>query len=117
MPKPYKLHNVFQFLGFSRLNNFIADSSEILFKSWINISLGIHSSSNDSGCVIYLRESPITIEDTSFQNCYTTFGAGLTSLNSDVNAKNVRGYNNVTKYNGGVIYHIYGIFNGRFIIQ
>ena len=68
-------------------------------------------STNDAGGAIYLRCSPISGSDLKFKNCEATFGAGLTSLNSTVNLELIDGEGNVAKYNGGVIYHMYGSFS------
>ncbi len=68
-------------------------------------------STNDAGGAIYLRESPMTGDGLDFTNCSATFGAGLTSLNSAMTLKSITGENNTAKYNGGVIYHMYGSFS------
>lgn len=68
-------------------------------------------STNDAGGAIYLRESPMTGDGLEFTNCSATFGAGITSLKSVMTLKAINGENNTAKYNGGVIYHMYGSFS------
>ena len=68
-------------------------------------------STNDAGGAIYLRESPMTGDELNFTDCYATFGAGITSLQSSMTLKSVYGENNTAKYNGGVIFHMYGSFS------
>ena len=68
-------------------------------------------STNDAGGAIYLRCSPISASDLKFESCEATFGAGLASLNSTVNLELINGENNIAKYHGGAIYHMYGSFS------
>lgn len=68
-------------------------------------------STNDAGGAIYLRESPMTGDGLNFTNCSATFGGGLTSLNSAITLKSIYGEDNTAKYNGGVIFHMYGSFS------
>ena len=68
-------------------------------------------SENDAGGAIYLRESPLSADGLNFTDCYATFGSGLTSLNSAITLKSVYAENNAAKYNGGVIFHMYGAFS------
>ena len=68
-------------------------------------------STNDAGGAIYLRCSPISASDLKFESCEATFGGGLTSLNSAVNLELINGENNIAKYHGGAIYHMYGAFS------
>ena len=100
------------FINNSAYNYGGAIALEYNIKSTISGSSFINDSSiNDAGGAIYLRESPLTIEDSTFSDCFATFGSGVTSLSSDVYAKSIKGYDNVAKYNGGVFYHMYGTFS------
>ena len=47
-------------------------------------------------------------ENIEITNCSATFGAGITSLSSNVNLNSVKGKNNAVKYDGGFIYQMYG---------
>lgn len=63
---------------------------------------------NNAGGAIYLRNSELIGENIEITNCSATFGAGITSLSSNVNLNSVKGKNNAVKYDGGFIYQMYG---------
>ena len=69
------------------------------------------TSTNDAGGAIYIKEVSLNGENIEFTNCNATFGAGLTALSSSVTLTSVTGKNNKAKWNGGVIYNMYGSFS------
>ena len=65
-------------------------------------------SSNDAGGAVYLVLSYLSASNMSVINCSSTFGSGITSLNSTTALFNLTAVNNTAKYEGGVIYQMYG---------
>ena len=66
------------------------------------------SSANDAGGAIYLLSSSLTAFNMSVSNSSATFGAAVTSINSDLDLNNVTLMDNTARYEGGAIYQIYG---------
>ena len=65
---------------------------------------------DDAGGAIYVKSSPLNIRNCDFTNCSATFGGAITSLNSDVVLNYVNAYDNMAKWDGGAVYHMYGKF-------
>ncbi len=65
---------------------------------------------DDAGGAIYVKASPIAVSYCDFINCSATFGGAITTLKSDVKLNHVNAQNNSAKWDGGVIYHMYGMF-------
>ena len=66
------------------------------------------SSANDAGGAIYLLSSSLTAFNMNVSNSSATFGAAVTSINSDLDLNNVTLMDNTARYEGGAIYQIYG---------
>jgi len=66
------------------------------------------SSANDAGGAIYLVSSSLSASNMSVSNSSATFGAAVTSINSDLDLNNVTLMDNTARYEGGAIYQIYG---------
>ena len=65
------------------------------------------NSKDDAGGAIYSMCSTLTVNDVNITNCSSTFGAGITALNTKLDIDNLNAYNNIAKYNGGAIYQMY----------
>ncbi len=65
-------------------------------------------STGDAGGAIYLKSANFVGEDLNFTSCASTFGAAITLLKSYGSLSNIYAYNNTARYEGGVIYMIYG---------
>ena len=63
---------------------------------------------NDAGGAIYVKSGIFNGEDLIFSSCNATFGGAVCLLKSYTNLSNVYAYSNIAKYDGGVIYQIYG---------
>ena len=63
---------------------------------------------SDAGGALYLYSSNFKGEDLIISSCNATFGGAICSLRSYVTLTTIRVYNNTAKYDGGVIYQIYG---------
>ena len=66
------------------------------------------SSANDAGGAIYLVSSSLSASNMNVSNSSATFGAAVTSINSDLDLNNVTLIDNTARYEGGAIYQIYG---------
>ena len=66
------------------------------------------SSLSDAGGAIYLYSSKFEGENLIISSCNATFGGAISSLRSYVALTDIYAYNNTAKYDGGVIYQIYG---------
>ena len=66
---------------------------------------------DDSGGAIYVKASPIAVSYCDFINCSATFGGAITTLKSDVKLNHVNAQNNSAKWDGGAIYHMYGMLH------
>lgn len=64
----------------------------------------------DAGGAIYIKSSPVTINNCDFINCSSTFGGAITTLNGDVRLNRINAFNNSAKWDGGAVYHMYGKF-------
>lgn len=68
-------------------------------------------SKSEAGGAIYLFNSFLVANNIDIINCSATFGAGITSLSSDLSLTNLRASNNKAKYYGGAIYSMYRTFS------
>ena len=66
---------------------------------------------NGAGGAIYLKYSTGNVEYCEFSNSNATFGGTITSLSTNILLNNVVINNSNAKYDGGGIYHMYGIFS------
>lgn len=65
---------------------------------------------DDAGGAVYVKSSPLTVQNCDFVNCSATFGGAITTLNSDVRFNGIKVYNCSSKWEGGAVYHMYGKF-------
>ena len=70
-------------------------------------------STGDAGGAIYIKSSVLNGDYLTFENCSSTFGSAISSLSSEVSLANIEASNNIAKYSGGAIYHLYGAFSVR----
>ena len=68
-------------------------------------------STGDAGGAIYIKSSVLNGDYLTFENCSSTFGSAISSLSSEVSLANIEASNNIAKYSGGAIYHLYGAFS------
>ena len=62
----------------------------------------------DAGGAVYIKSGTFTGEDLEISSCNATFGGAFALLKSYANLNNINAFANVAKYDGGVIYQIYG---------
>ena len=62
----------------------------------------------DTGGAVYVKSGTFTGEDLEISSCNATFGGAFAFLKSNAQLNNVYAFDNVAKYDGGVIYQIYG---------
>lgn len=68
---------------------------------------------NDAGGAIYIKDSSLTGNNIEINNSKATFGAAITSLSSTIYLNFINGFNNTAKYEGGVLYQLYGYLTLR----
>ncbi len=67
---------------------------------------------DDAGAAIYIKSSKnFKAEDLEFNNCSATFGAAITTLNTDVILSKITANDCISKWDGGAICHMYGKFS------
>ncbi|WP_405265863.1 C1 family peptidase [Methanobrevibacter sp.] len=62
----------------------------------------------DAGGAVYIKSGTFAGEDLEISSCNATFGGAFALLKSYAQLNNVYAFDNVAKYDGGVIYQIYG---------
>lgn len=67
-------------------------------------------STNDAGGALYIKESNLIADNLEIGECRATFGGAITTLNVDADLTDIKCHDNVAKWNGGAIYHMYGDF-------
>ncbi len=65
-------------------------------------------STGDCGGAIYILSSTLVAENLDIINCSSTFGAAITGLNAKLDINKLYAFGNTAKYDGGVIYQMYG---------
>ena len=87
----------------------IACDSKSSPKVTVKRSKFIHDSSiNGAGGAIYLKSAIFSGEDLNISSCSAAIGGAFALLKSDIKLTNVNAFNNSAKYDGGVIYQMYG---------
>ena len=83
----------------------------------VNIKHSLFSndkSLDDAGGAIYLKNSNFIGDDLKIYDSTATFGGAITLLDSNANINNLLAKNNTAKYDGGVIYQLYGNLTLKF---
>ena len=63
---------------------------------------------DDAGGAIYTVSTDLEVKNSIFDNCSANFGGAICSLNSDMVVSYTNFTNNLARYEGGVIYKMYG---------
>ena len=63
---------------------------------------------NDAGGAVYIKSGEFIADDLNISNCNGSFGGAMAILKSYAELNDVNAFNNHAKYDGGVIYQIYG---------
>ena len=88
-------------------------------KLTINRSRFVNDDSiNNAGGAIYLKSGTLVADDLNISRCDGTLGGAFAFLKSYVSLNNVYAFDNSAKYEGGVIYQIYGnltLSNSQFL--